>query len=131
MWDAFRSLPDFQGQDDTAIARGLYAAMEREKQARRALAQYQQYVPALREYAQHKAAFDQWRAAQQQPQQAKPEKPPFWNPPKVEDSWKQYIVKDENGKDVISPEAPPDVRHSLMERQQYVANFARKFLDNP
>ena len=32
-WDAFKRLPDFQGQDDRAIAARLYQAMEREKAA--------------------------------------------------------------------------------------------------
>jgi hypothetical protein len=132
VWDAFRSLPDFQGQDDTAIARHLYASMVREREQAKALAQYQQHVPALREYYSNKPSYDQWLAAQRQQQApAQPTKPKFWDPPQVKEAWKQYLVKDENGKVAISPDAPMDARDALMQKQQYVADFAKRFLDNP
>ena len=42
IWTSFRSLPDFQGQDDRQIAGRLFASLEREKAATKALQQYQQ-----------------------------------------------------------------------------------------
>ena len=147
VWDAFRALPDFKGQDDTAIARRLYASMEREKAATQALAQYQQYIPYAQQYLQNREPFEQfqqnresfqrWLASQQQ-QPAQVEKTSaaeavkkWWNPPEVRESYKQYLVKDENGREVISPEAPLDAKHALYEYQKYKADFAQKFLTNP
>ena len=46
-WEAFKRLPEFQGADDRAIAARLYNAMEREKAASRALAQYQQVTTPI------------------------------------------------------------------------------------
>lgn len=134
IWDAFRSLPDFQGQDDTTLARNLYAIWQRERQAARALAQYQQHIPVVREYLANKSSYEQWLASQRQQQQApaaQPEKPKFWNPPEIKEQWKNYLTRDEKGQTVISPDAPLDARDALMARQQYVADFAKKFLDNP
>lgn len=146
VWDAFRSLPDFKGQDDTAIARRLYASMEREKAATSALAQYQQYIPVAQQYLQNREPFEQflskreqferWVASQQE--QAAPQKTTaaeamkrWWNPPEVRESYKQYLVRDENGREVVSPDAPLDARHALYEYQKYKADFAQKFLTNP
>ena len=70
VWDAFKGLPEFEGQDDTSIARSLYESMEREKSATRNLQQYQQLIPYAQEYMQHKDAFENWRNGQSQPQQA-------------------------------------------------------------
>ena len=73
VWDAFKGLPEFEGQDDTSIARSLYESMEREKSATRNLQQYQQLILYAQEYMQHKDAFDQWRNGQaQQPQPQQP-----------------------------------------------------------
>lgn len=146
-WEAFKRLPEFQGADDRAIAARLYNAMEREKAASRALAQYQQVLPYAQEYLTNRREFEAWRQSQsqqqhpqvaqaqqlqqraQQPQQ--PEKPKWWNPPEVRESYKRYLVKDENGREVISEDAPLDARHALMEYQQYKADFAKKFLEDP
>jgi hypothetical protein len=146
VWDAFRTLPDFQGQDDTAIARRLYSSMEREKAATQALAQYQQYIPYAQQYLQqrepfeqfqqHRESFQRWLSSQQQPANverasAAEAVKKWWNPPEVRESYKQYLVRDENGREVISPEAPLDAKHSLYEYQKYKADFAQKFLTNP
>jgi hypothetical protein len=136
-WDRFKTLPEFNGQDDRAIASRLYNALEREKVAARALAQYQQVMPIAQEYLTNRPEFEKWRAAQSQmkAQQSQPEaqpaKPAWWNPPEVKDSYKRYLVKDENGREVISEEAPLDARHSLADYQQYKADFAKKFLEDP
>lgn len=144
-WEAFKRLPEFQGADDRAIAARLYNAMEREKAASRALAQYQQVLPYAQEYLTNRREFEAWRQSQaQQPQHpqvaqaqqlqqktTQPEKPKWWNPPEVRESYKRYLVKDENGREVISEEAPLDARHALMEYQQYKADFAKKFLEDP
>jgi hypothetical protein len=140
VWGAFRTLPQFQGQDDNSIARRLYEALQREQSATRALQQYQSLIPVTSEYLQYREPFEEWRRSQQQPQQApaqaaapKPavEDSPWWNPPKVRESWKQYLVRDENGREVVSPDAPLDARHALTEYQAYKAQFAQKFLENP
>lgn len=143
-WDAFKRLPEFNGADDRTIAARLYNSMEREKAASRALAQYQQVLPYAQEYLSNKREFDAWRSSQSQqqhPQAAQaqmaqqqvrqPEKAKWWNPPEVRESYKRYLVKDENGREAISEEAPLDARHALMEYQQYKADFAKKFLEDP
>ena len=139
VWSAFRQLPEFQGQEDRAIAQRLYEAMQREGAAARALQQYQSIVPVAQEYLSNREQFERWRASQAQPQQAAPapmqdakqEQPSWWNPPQIKDSYKRYIVRDENGREIISPDAPFEVRAALEDYQQYRAEFAQKFLDNP
>jgi hypothetical protein len=141
VWDAFRSLPNFEGQDDIAIARRLYGALEAEKTATDRLAQYQQYIPHAHEYLRNRPQFEAWKAAQQQsagqPQQQQAQQPQesavkkWWNPPELRDSYKQYLVKDETGREVIAPEAPLDAKHALYEYQKYKADFAQKFLTDP
>ena len=140
VWDAFRALPDFTGQDDVAIARRLYASMEREKAATEALAQYQQYIPYAQQYLQSREPFERWLSSQrEQPAAQQPvEKTTaaeavrkWWNPPSLRESYKQYLVKDENGREVISADAPLDAKHALYEYQKYKADFAQKFLTNP
>lgn len=140
VWDAFKNLEEFRGQDEVAIARRLYASMEREKAATERLAQYQQYIPYAQQYLQNREPFERWLESQRQapqqqqaPQQAAPpqETKKWWNPPEVRESFKQYLVKDENGREVISPDAPLDARHALYEYQKYKADFAQKFLTNP
>jgi hypothetical protein len=129
---AFRSLPQFQGMDDRSIATHLYQAMQREEAATRALQQYQTIIPAATEYMNNRDAFQKWQSSQQQAAQPPvPEEKPWWSPPALRDAYKQYLVKDESGREVISQEAPLDARHALVEYQQYKADFAKKFLENP
>jgi hypothetical protein len=135
-WDRFKSLPEFQGQDDRAIAARLYQAMEREKAAAKALAQYQQVIPYAQEYITYRPEFQKWRASQQQAQQAPqqqaaPQPQKWWSPPEVKESYKRYLTKDENGREIIHPDAPIDARNALLEYQNYKADFAHKFLANP
>ena len=139
VWDAFKGLPEFEGQDDTSIARSLYESMEREKSATRNLQQYQQLIPYAQEYMQHKDAFDQWRNGQSQ--QAQPQQPAQqapkqeerapWLGPEVKPEHKRYLVKDENGRDAIAENAPLDARYSLENYLQHRADFAQNFLNNP
>lgn len=138
-WDNFKSLPEFQGQDDRAIAARLYQTMQREQAASRALQQYQQVMPIAQDYLSNRPEFEKWKAAQKQSQaqqaqqlqaQTEPKKG-WWNPPEVKDSYKRYLVKDENGREVIHPDAPLDARQSLAEWMNYKADFANKFLTNP
>jgi hypothetical protein len=145
-WDAFKRLPEFQGADDRSIAARLYNAMEREKAASRALAQYQQVLPYAQEWIANRSEieeFRKWKQGQpehpqvqqarqvQQQAQQQTEQPGWWNPPKVREAYKRYLVKDENGREVVDPEAPLDARHELYEYQQYKADFAKKFLEDP
>jgi hypothetical protein len=140
-WDAFKRLPEFQGADDRAIAARLYNAMEREKAASHALAQYQQVLPYAQEWLSNRSEIEEyrkWKQQQSQPQAApqgpgpqQPEQSKWWNPPKVRDAYKRYMTKDEDGREVISQDAPLDARHELMEFMQYRADFAKNFLDDP
>lgn len=137
----FKSLPQFAGQSDQQIAFSLYETMQREKAVSTALQQYQQIIPFASEYLSNKEQYEQWVAQRNQPQQpqqqqmqaapAKPEQPGWWNPPQVREAYKQYLVRDENGREVIAENAPLDAKHSLSEMQAYKAEFARKFLENP
>lgn len=138
VYGAFRTLPQFQGKDDQTIARTLYGALEREQASTKALAQYRQVLPVAQEYLAHRDEFQKWRDSLRQPQQApiqqqaapEPEDK-WWNPPQVREAYKRYLVKDDNGREIIHPEAPLDARHSLTEYLQYKADFAQKFLTDP
>ncbi len=134
-WSHFKSLPDFQGKEDRDIAAHLYQTMERERAASQALAQYQQVLPYAQDYMANRKEFDAWRNSQRQSQQqtaqATEEVKKFWAPPEVKDSYRRYLVKDENGRDAISEDAPLDARQALIEHMNYRADFAQKFLDNP
>jgi len=133
----FRDLPQFQGMDDRQIAQNLYETMQREQAATRALQQYQQLVPVVSEYLPQREAFQKWREAQQAPAQQQaapqpePEKPSWWSPPQLKDSYKQYLVRDAEGRETIAEHAPLEAKAQLTEWMNYRADFARKFLDNP
>ena len=142
VWSNFKQLPEFQGQDDRAIASYLYQAMQRERAAQHKLAQYQQYIPYAQEYLAHRPEFEKWKSSQSAPSgqaqqgqqlQAAQQKAeaPWWNPPELKDSYKRYLTKDENGRDVIAENAPLDARAALEDWMQYRADFAKKFLENP
>lgn len=132
-YEAFKHLPEFQGQDDLAIAQNLYRSFNGYQEAQRALQQYQQVVPYANEYLRNEQAFRQWQQEQAKASQPKPaEKPKWWNPPAIEDSYKSYIVRDPaTGKEVIDPNAPLSVQEKLRAYQDYTANFARKFVTDP
>jgi len=135
-YEAFRHLPEFQGQDDLAIARNLYSAYNGLSEAQRQLQQYQQVVPYAQygyDYLRNQKEFEAWKQAQAQAAQPKPEaKPKWWNPPQVEESFKSYIIRDpQTGKEIIDPNAPIHAREALRQYQDYTANFARKFVTDP
>jgi len=138
LWGAFKSLPQFQGADDRAIAARLYESLQQEQAATHALQQYQQIIPFASEYLQYREPFEEWRkngqhqnAAPQQPLPQKQEENPWWNPPKLRDSYRQWLTKDESGREVIDQNAPLDARSALTEHMAYKADFAKKFLENP
>lgn len=140
IWSAFKTLPDFQGvDDDREIATRLYQALEREKEASRALAQYQQYLPYTQEYLTNRPDYEKWLASRNNPQVApqqapaphQPEQKSWWNPPEIKDAYKRYIVKDENGRDTIHPDAPLHAKEAITDYFSYRQNFAEKFLSNP
>lgn len=137
VWSAFKSLPDFQGKEDREIAQSLYQSLEREKAAQKALAQYQRLIPYANEYLRNKDSFEQYLAAQSAPQQqyqpqpAQPEKSSWWNPPEIKDTYRRYIVRDQNGREVIAEDAPPEARIAIEDYMAYRADFAQKFLSNP
>lgn len=143
VWDSFKDIDDFKGMSDVEIARSLYTSRERERAAAAKLAEYQRLVPVAQQYAQNREPFEQFLSQreefqkflqskqQQAPQQQQPEKKKWWNPPEVREAYKQYIVKDENGRDIISPDAPLDAKHALTEWMKYRADFAQKFLSDP
>jgi hypothetical protein len=130
VYDAFKALPEFHGQDDIAIARNLYQTYQGFGQAQQQLRQYQQYAS---EYARNADQFRQWQAAQQQAQApAQPQKPKWWDPPQVKDEWKQFIVRDpETGREIVSQDAPFDAQSAIKAYQAYTAQFAKKFVTDP
>ena len=132
-YEAFKALPDFQGQDDLTIARNLYGAYNGLQEAQRQLQQYQQVVPYAQEYLQYRQPFMEWRKSQAEAaqKQANPEPPKWWNPPQVKDTWKSFIVRDEQGNEVIDPNAPLEAQAALREYQAYTADFARKLVTDP
>lgn len=130
VWDAFKSLPEYSGQDDIAIARDLYQSRQGYQAAQQQLRQYQAITA---DYARNADQFRQWQAAQAQAQQpAQPAKPKWWDPPQVKDTWKQYIIRDpETGREVIAPDAPFEAQAAIRDYQAYTANFAKKFVTDP
>jgi hypothetical protein len=132
-YEAFRHLPEFQGQDDLAIAQNLYRSFNGYQAAQQQLQQYQSVIPAASEYLRNQREFESWKQAQAQAAQPKPaEKPKWWNPPQVKDTWKNYIVRDPStGKEMIAPDAPYEAQQSLREYQSYTADFARKLVTDP
>ena len=130
-YEAFKALPDFQDQDDLTIARNLYQAYSGYGEAQRQLQQYQSIIPHATEYLQNKQAYEQWKAAQAQAPKAE-EKPKWWNPPSVDESYKSWIIRDPaTGKEVIAPDAPYEAKVALQKYQAYTADFARKFVTDP
>lgn len=130
---AFRELPQFRGQDDLTIARNLYSAYSGYEEAQRRLGQFQEVIPQATEYLQNKKAYEEWKAAQAAAQAPKPaEKPKWWNPPSVDDSYKAWIIRDPStGKEIIAPDAPYEAKAALQKYQAYTADFARKFVTDP
>lgn len=130
-WGNFRSLPEFEGQDDNAIATRLYEAMQREQAATHALQQYQQVMPVAQDYLANKSEFEAWRASQAQQAAEPKEETPWWNPPKVKDAYRNYIVRDQAGRETIAEDAPMEARQQIAEYMAFRADFAKNFLDNP
>lgn len=132
-YEAFKALPEFQGQDDLTIARNLYQSFNGYRESQKALSQYQQVVPYAQEYLRNQREFEAWRQAQAEASKPKPaEKPKWWNPPSVDDSLKSYIIRDpQTGKEIIDPNAPLSAQEKLRAYQDYTANFARKFVTDP
>ena len=141
VWQHFRSMEGFNGQDDTQIAQRLYQALQQEQSAQHALQQYQSIMPVAQEYLNNRESFEAWKASQgQSPQQAastqqQPQQPQeaesWWNPPKVSDTDKRYLSRDENGREIISESAPLDVAARLRDYQQYRTDFAERLINNP
>ena len=112
--------------------------MQREQAATQALEQYQTIMPATSEYLSNRELFEQWKNHQAQPQAQAPQAPQapaepesWWNPPKVEEQYKQFMLRDANGQEAISEHAPLMARQQLQAYQAHRANFARQFLENP
>ena len=132
-YEAFKAIPDFQGQDDLTIARNLYSAYSGYGEAQRQLQQYQQVIPYATEYLQNRQAYQKWQEEQARAAQPKPaEKPKWWSPPEVDEAYKSYIIRDpQTGREVIDPRAPLHAQEALRKYQDYTANFARKFVTDP
>ena len=138
--NAFRQIEEFKDMDERALAERLYSAYQQEQKATHALSQYQNVLPIAQEYLQNRTQYEQWKASQNQQQAPvqqqpvatpQPEKKSWWDPPELKDSHRRYIVKDENGRDMISPDAPLDAKAAIQDHFDYRANFAEKFLSNP
>ena len=132
-YEAFRHLPEYPGSDDLAIAQDLYRSKQGYLESQRVLSQYQNLIPQANEYLRNKAEYERWQAAQREASQPKPaEKPRWWDPPAIKDTYKSYIVRDsQTGKEVIDPNAPYEAQQALRAYQDYTANFARKFVTDP
>ena len=134
-WDTVKQLPAFAGKQDAEIAAGIQQALQREQALQHQLRQYQSILPVASDYLSNREMYERWKsgqqAAQQPPVTPTAEEQGWWNPPKIREAFKQYLVKDENGREVIAPDAPLDARHALAEYQAYRAEFAKKFLENP
>ena len=132
-YEAFRHLPEFQGQDDLTIAQNLYRAFNGYGETQRQLQQFQSLIPHTTDYVQNREKYQQWLAAQQEASRPKaPEQPKWWNPPSIEDTYKSYIIRDpQTGKEVIDPNAPFEAQQALRKYQDYTANFARKLVTDP
>lgn len=130
VWDAFKSLPEYSGQDDIAIARDLYQSRQGYQAAQQQLRQYQAITA---DYARNADQFRKWQESQAQAQApAQPAKPKWWDPPQVKDTWKQYIVRDpETGREVVAQDAPFEAQAAIRDYQAYTANFAKKFVTDP
>jgi hypothetical protein len=140
VWDSFKSLPDFEGKDESEIARSLYQVMERERAASRKLQQYQQLIPYAQEYLQNREPFENWRRSQSAPQQPAPQDPAApqeqepefsWPVQSLEPRYRRYLVRDAEGREVISENAPLEARHKIQEYMERRAEFADQFLNNP
>jgi hypothetical protein len=132
VYEAFKSLPEFQGADDVTIASTLYQSMQGYQQAQQQLRQYQEMMPATMEYMQNRKAYAEYQQAQRAQAQKAPEQPKWWNPPQVKDTWRNYIVRDpQTGREVIDPNAPLEAKMALQEYQTYTADFAKRFVTNP
>lgn len=135
-WDTLKQIPVFAGKPEAEIASGVVQAIQRQQALEHQLRQYQSILPVASDYLSNREMYERWKAGQQAPQQvaAAPqtaEEQGWWNPPKIRDAYRQYLVKDENGREIIAPDAPLDARHALAEYQAYRADFAKKFLENP
>ena len=136
----FRSLPQFADKSDSEITGALYEALQHNQYAQRALAQYQSVIPEASEYLSNRDLYNEWKQSRSQPQQYAPQQQAqpapqqaasWWNPPKVKEAYRQYLVRDAEGRDTISEAAPLDARRELSDFQAYKADFARKFLEDP
>ena len=132
-YEAFKALPEFAGKDDLSIARDLYQSRQGYLEAQRQLEQYKSVIPYATEYLRNQQAFEAWRQAQAEAAKPKEEPKPRWfDPPKIDDSFKSYIIRDpQSGKEIIDPNAPLHAREALRQYQDYTANFARKFVTDP
>lgn len=134
-WGAIRSLPDFHGQDERAVAYGVYQAIEREKAATQQLNQYREVMPHAQEYLSNRKEFEAWKQSQAQQQQLqqtqKQEEERWWKLPPLKDSYKKWLVTDPNGQQSIHPDAPIDARQAIQEQHDYKADFARRFMESP
>lgn len=137
-YSQFRQLPGFEDVPEDEIPARLMESVQREQETYRALQQYQSIVPVASEYLANRPDYEEWKASRgqaapvQTPQPAEPQADvSWWSPPPVRESSKQYLVRDAEGREVISEHAPLDARQELANFQAYKADFARKFLDDP
>lgn len=136
----FRQIPGLESATDEEIVSQLQQSVQRERQAYHALQQYQTIIPAASEYLSNREMYEQWKQSRGQqaapaPASAAPapsqQQESWWNPPKIKEAYRQYIQRDDQGREVISENAPMEARHALAEYQAYKADFARKFLEDP
>ncbi len=87
---------------------------------------YRDYGPEFMEFLRSKQT-------QIQQQQAQPEVKPWWNPPEVSESQiRQYVQRNPvSGEIELAENTPIEVRRAIEARQQYMADFQYKLVNNP
>jgi hypothetical protein len=104
-------------------------------QQRQALEQIRPLVPHVQNYLRDAQSYNEWRAQQaaaaQKPSPEDPFYKPYFNPPEFQESWLNQVTKDAQGNLVPIPGAPHDVAIKVQQYQNFQAEQAKKFLQNP
>ena len=132
--DGFRSQGIDLGSDEAAARTRIADAIQRQ-------AQLEPMMPYVQSYMANAQRFSQWMQQQgqerQQPHPGQPQQQAawwseYWNPPEYSQSWERLVQRDpQTGAVVPAPGAPPDVVPKFLAYQQYRAEQAERFLQNP
>lgn len=96
-----------------------------------------------RYYREHYQQFQQYLAAQQNPQyqqqiaqqygqRQEPEQENWWSPPEWNDGWNRYIVRDPaTGEAMLAENTPLEVKTAIEKRRAYLEDWQHKLATNP